>query len=237
MPRKPRFYLPDIPAHVMQRGHNGEPVFFGDQDYLEYLKILKRVSDACDCAVHAYVLMTNHIHLLLTPRAGESISRLFQECGRQYVTYINHAYRRRGTLWEGRHKGIIVESAAYLLTCMRYIELNPVRAGLVTRPEHYRWSSYAANALGEDNCIVSPHDEYVGLGPTPSGQREAYRALFNAELTADELGRIRNCTQSGTPMGSERFKERLEKTLSKKVGGEKRGRPAMTKRLEMLGDC
>lgn len=212
----------------MQRGHNGEPVFFEDHDYLEYLKILKRVSEGCHCAVHAYVLMTNHIHLLLTPGVGRSISRLFQECGRQYVSYINHTYRRRGTLWEGRHKGIIVESAVYLLACMRYIELNPVRAGIVAWPEHYRWSSYAANALGEDNCIVSPHDEYVNLGQTLPRRREAYRSLFDAELTSDELGRIRNCTQSGTPMGSERFKEQIEKTVNRKVGGEKRGRPAKT---------
>jgi len=213
----------------MQRGHNGEPVFFEDQDYLEYLKILKRVSEACHCAIHAYVLMTNHIHLLLTPDAGGSISRLFQECGGQYVSYINQTYRRRGTLWEGRHKGIIVESTRYFLTCMRYIELNPVRAGIVAQPEHYRWSSYPANALGEDNCIVSPHDEYVNLSQTLSRRREAYRSLFDAELTADELGRIRNCTQSGTPMGSERFKEQIEKTLCRKVGSEKRGRPPKTR--------
>jgi putative transposase len=215
----------------MQRGHNRKPVFCEDQDYLEYLKILKRVSEACHCAIHAYVLMTNHIHLLLTPDAGDSISRLFQECGRQYVGYINQTYRRRGTLWEGRHKGIIVESTAYLLTCMRYVELNPVRAGLVARPEQYRWSSYAANALGEDNCIVSPHDEYVNLGQTLPRRREAYRALFDAGLTADELGRIRNCTQSGTPMGSAHFKEQIAKTLSRKVGGEKRGRPAKTQAM------
>jgi REP-associated tyrosine transposase len=217
----------------MQRGHNREPVFFGEQDYLEYLKILKRVSDACRCAIHAYVLMTNHIHLLLTPDAGDAISRLFQECGRQYVGYINHLYRRRGTLWEGRHKGIIVESTAYVLTCMRYIELNPVRAGIVARPEEYRWSSYAANALGDDNCIVHPHDEYVHLGQTLPQRREAYRALFDAGLTAEELERIRNCTQSGTPMGSERFKEQIEKTLCRKVGGETRGRPPRTRMLDL----
>ncbi len=217
----------------MQRGHNREPVFFEDQDYLEYLKILKRASEACDCAIHAYALMTNHIHLLLTPGDGGSISRLFQDCGRQYVGYINQTYCRRGTLWEGRHKGNIIESAAYLLTCMRYIELNPVRAGIVARPDHYRWSSYAANALGEDNCIVSPHDEYVNLGQTLPRRREAYRALFDAKFTGDELERIRNCTQSGTPMGDARFKERIEKTLSRKVGGEKRGRPAKTRVFDL----
>ncbi len=217
----------------MQRGHNREPVFFEDQDHLEYLKILKRVSEVSHCVIHAYVLMTNHIHLLLTPDDENSISQLFQLCGRQYVRYINQAYRRRGTLWEGRHKGVIIESAAYLLTCMRYIELNPVRAGIVARPEHYRWSSYGANALGESNCIVSPHDEYVKLAETLSQRQEAYRALVDAASIANELGRIRNCTQSGTPMGSERFIKQIENTLCRKVGSEKRGRPAKARVLDL----
>lgn len=219
----------------MQRGHNREPVFFAEHDYLEYLKILKRVSEDFHCAIHAYVLMTNHIHLLLTPDNENSISRLFQESGRQYVSYINQTYRRRGTLWEGRHKGIIVESTAYLLTCMRYIELNPVRAGIVARPEHYRWSSYAANALGDDNCVVNRHDEYLKLGQTPAQQQETYRALVDAAPTADELERIRNCTQSGTPMGSEYFKEQIERVLRRKVGNEKRGRPAKAREIESVG--
>jgi len=149
------------------------------------------------------------------------------------VGYINQTYRRRGTLWEGRHKGIVIESAIYLLTCMRYIELNPVRAGIVARPEQYRWSSYAANALGVDNCIVSAHDEYVNLGQTLPQRREAYRALFYPEQTSEELDRIRNCTQSGTPMRSAFFKEQIEKTLSRKVGGEKRGRPAKMRVLDL----
>jgi putative transposase len=222
-----------MPVHVLQRGHNRAPVFCAAQDYFEYPKIVKRVADAYHCAIHAYVLMTNHIHLLLTPYAGDAISRPFQECGRQYVGYIHHTYRRRGTLWEGRHKGIIVESTAYLLTCMRYIEQNPVRAGIVARPEDYRWSSYAANALGEDNCVISPHDEYVHLGQTLPQRREAYRALCAAELTAEALERIRNCTQSGTPMGSEQFKAQREHTLRRKVGSEGRGRPPRTCVLDL----
>ena len=170
---------------------------------------------------------------MLTPDVGDPIGRLFQECGRQYVGYINHTYRQLGTLWEGHHKRIIVESTAYVLTCMRSIERNPVRAGLVARPDDYRWSSDAANALGEDNCIVSPHDAYVHLGQTLPQRREAYCALCDAVLTAEALGRSRNCTQSGTPMGSERFKEQIEKTLRRKVGGEKRGRPPRTRVLDL----
>ena len=233
MPRKARFYLPNIPAHVMQRGQNRDPVFFEVQDSLEYLKIVKRVADACHCAIPASVLMTNHIHLLLTPDAGDAISRLLQACGRQYVGDIKHTYRRRGTLWEGRHKGIIVESTASVLICMRSIERNPVRAGLVARPADDRWSSYAANALGEDTGVISPHDAYVHLGQTLPQRREAYRAFCATELTAEALERIRTCTQSGTPMGSERFKAQIEQTLRRKVGGEKRGRPPGTRVLDL----
>jgi putative transposase len=172
--------------------------------------------------------MTNHLHLLLTPDSAGAISRLFQECGRQYVVYINRTYHRRGTLWEGRHKGIVIESSAYLLACMRYIELNPVRAGIAVQPEHYRWSSYKANALGDDNCILAAHEDFLLLGPTPERRREAYRGLFDSGLSLDELERIRNCTQSGTPMGSEGFKARIEKLVQRPVGAERRGRPART---------
>ena len=226
MPRKQRFYLQNIPAHVMQRGHNRDAVFFGEQDYFEYLKILKRVADSCGCAIHAYVLMTNHVHLLLTPDTTGAISRLFQDCGRQYVSHVNRTYHRRGTLWEGRHKGNVIESSTYLAACMRYIEMNPVRAGIVAHPEHYRWSSYRANALGEDNCILTAHEEYALLGPTPTRRQEMYRNLFELGSSPAELERIRNCTQSGTPMGSERFKAQIEKVFQRPVGAERRGRPA-----------
>ena len=131
MPRKPRFYQSGVPAHVFQRGHNKFPVFFEDFDYLEYLRCLKRSADKHGCYIHAYVLMTNHIHLLLTPQREDSISQMFQGIGRDYVRYINQKYQRCGGLWEGRHKGNIIESCRYLLSAMRYIEMNPVRAGMV----------------------------------------------------------------------------------------------------------
>lgn len=130
MPRKRRFYQPGVPAHVFQRGHNQQPVFFGDADYLAYLRFLKASADALGCQVHAYVLMTNHVHLLITPKAENDISLLFQNIGRHFVSHINKTYQRRGSLWEGRHKGNILESEAYFLACMRYIEMNPVRAGM-----------------------------------------------------------------------------------------------------------
>jgi len=141
MPRKPRFYLPDVPAHVIQRGNNRQAVFFSDDDYRAYLGWLKEGAVRRGCAIHAYVLMTNHVHLLVTPEARESISRTIQYVGRRYVTYVNHQYGRSGTLWEGRHKGSTISSDAYLLACSRYIELNPVRAGMVEAPGDYLWSS------------------------------------------------------------------------------------------------
>jgi putative transposase len=134
MPRKPRFYLPGIPAHVVQRGNCRQATFFSDDDYAAYLNWLHEGAQQHGCAIHAYVLMTNHVHLLVTPAQSESISRLIQYVGRHYVTYVNHTYRKSGTLWEGRHKGCLVSSEEYLLACMRYIELNPVRAGMVATP-------------------------------------------------------------------------------------------------------
>ena len=174
MPRKPRFYISGIPAHVMQRGHNGDPIFFGEADYIEYLKIFKKVADLYECDVHAYVLMTNHVHFLLTPYNKIGVSKLFQHLGREYVTYINRKYHRSGTLWGGRHKGNIIESESYFLTCMKYIELNPVRAGMVAHPANYPWSSYSYNGLGVSNVILTPHNEYLVLAKKSSERLKLY---------------------------------------------------------------
>ena len=225
MPRKKRFYQPGVPVHAFQRGHNKEPVFFQNEDYLAYLRFLKASSDALDCSVHAYVLMTNHVHLLVTPKAADAIGLLFQSIGRQFVPYINKTYRRRGSLWEGRHKGNILESEAYLLACMRYIEMNPVRAGMVEQPAQYRWSSYAANALGVDNAIIKPHEIYLALGKTPEIRQYAYQALFEKPSHADELDLIRSSLHSGTPLGNDRFEKKIESIIGSSVGYSKRGRP------------
>lgn len=225
MPRKKRFYQPDVPVHVFQRGHNREPVFFEDEDYLAYLRFLKASSDALGCLVHAYVLMTNHVHLLLTPKAADSVSVLFQDVGRQFVPYINKTYRRQGSLWEGRHKGNILESEDYLLTCMRYIEMNPVRAGMVAYPAQYRWSSYAVNALGFDNAIIKPHAVYLTLGKTPEERQTNYRELFETAIHPDELDLIRASLHSGTPLGNDRFKQQIASVVGGTVGFSQRGRP------------
>ena len=160
MPRKPRMYLPEIPCHVIQRGNNREACFFAEQDYQFFLEYLAAACRRYRIAIHAYVLMTNHVHLLMTPTTREGISRAMQSIGRRYVQYINREYRRCGTLWESRHKASLVDAERYLLTCYRYIELNPVRAGMVEHPGDYRWSSYRHNAYGEKNALITQHPLY-----------------------------------------------------------------------------
>ena len=225
MPRKPRFYLPDIPAHIVQRGNCRQATFFADEDYSAYLGWLREGSRLQGCAIHAYVLMTNHVHLLVTPRNTNSISKLIQFVGRHYVTYVNHIYAKSGTLWEGRHKGCVISSDDYLLTCMRYIELNPVRAGMVAAPGDYRWSSYRSNALGVPSGLLTPHSLYQELGQKAHERGYAYRELFRSILEREQIHSIRATVQTGTPLGNERFKQEIEQTLQRKVGQARRGRP------------
>ena len=163
MARLPRFVIPDQPQHVIVRGNNRSEIFCADADYLFYLEKLQQACDKHDCIIHAYVLMTNHVHLLITPQTEEGLGKVMQMLGRYYVQYYNFTYQRTGTLWEGRYRATLIDSEAYLLTCMRYIELNPVRAGMVAHPSEYPWSSYRCNALGQANILVLPHVEYVRL--------------------------------------------------------------------------
>jgi len=225
MPRKRRFFLPGIPVHVVQRGNNREAVFFDDDDYLSYLDWLAQAAGEHGCAVHAYVLMTNHVHLLLTPTDYKSISATLQAVGRRFVPYINHCYGRTGTLWEGRFKASLVQDEGYLLTCYRYIEMNPVRAQMVEKPQDYRWSSYRANALGEGDLLVAPHPIYRSLGATGRAREAVYRGLFETQLDAEAIGDVRACLQTGTPLGNDRFRAQIEQALGVKVGYSRRGRP------------
>ena len=225
MARKPRFNLIGNPQHVIQRGNNRQATFFAEEDYRHYLDSLKEAAKKHDCAIHAYVLMTNHVHLLITPGQPDSISRLMQSVGRRYVQYINHSYKRSGTLWEGRYKASLVQSEQYLLTCMRYIELNPVRADMVKHPEDYKWTSYRANALGTHDELISQHPEYSRLGLTPKDRQSAYRELFNAHLEPQTLAEIRNGLNGELVTGTGRFKAEIEAMLGRKTQMSKRGRP------------
>lgn len=226
MPRKPRFFLSDVPAHIVQRGHSREPVFFEDGDYRAYLGWLGEAAERYGCAIHAYCLMTNHVHLLATPGDREGISRMMQYVGRRYVPYVNHTYGTSGSLWEGRYKASLISDEEYLLACMRYIELNPVRAGMVNAPGQYRWSSYRHNAQGNDDRLLTGHPLYTSLGRTKTSRGEAYKALFKAHLDKEQLKDIRAAWQTGTPLGNTHFKERIERKLKTKIGQARRGRPS-----------
>ena len=173
MPRRPRLQLAEVPLHIVQRGINREPCFFAEEDYHCYLHWLEEAARDCRCAIHAYALMTNHVHLLLTPKANGSPARLMQSLGRRYVQYINRFYRRTGSLWEGRYKSSLVQAETYLLACYRYIELNPVRAEMVADPGQYRWSSYRANGLGLPDARLTPHPLYLAQGSSAEERAQA----------------------------------------------------------------
>lgn len=226
MPRKPRFFLPDVPVHVVQRGHSREPVFFEDNDYSTYLHWLEQGAERYRVAIHAYVLMTNHIHVLATPHDKEGITRMMQYVGRCYVPYINHTYGTSGSLWEGRYKASLIHDEEYLLACMRYIELNPVRANIVRSPGHYRWSSYRCNGQGKEDGLLSAHSIYQGLGRDQAARLQAYKALFQVHLDPDFVDDIRSAWQTGTPLGDDYFRQKVEAKLKCKVGQARRGRPA-----------
>lgn len=225
MPRRPRIKLPGLPQHLVQRGVNREPCFFAEEDYHCYLHWLGKAAADYRCRVHAYVLMTNHVHLLVTPDDSDGLARLMQSVGRRYVQYVNRAYRRTGTLWEGRFKSSVVQEDQYFLRCMRYIELNPVRAGMVADPGLYRWSSYRHNGLGLADERVSAHPEYLALGLNETERLAAYRGLFRYELDEAALTGIRLALAQGQPLGSDRFAEQLCAATGIRRTQSRRGRP------------
>jgi putative transposase len=224
MPRRARTYLPGFPYHVVQRGNNRETCFLEPEDYRFYLGLWRELSRRYGVSVHAYCLMTNHFHFLVTPETEGAISNTLKVVGSRYAQYINGKYRRTGTLWEGRHRSSLVQSDRYLLTCYRYIELNPVRAGMVAGPEEHRWSSHGANA-GLERSWLTPHDEYLRLGRTPEARAVAYRALFREPLSGSDLHRIRVAAHYCQPVGDEHFRRELEATYGIRLGQMRRGRP------------
>jgi len=182
MPRPTRCFAEGVSEHIIQRGNNRAQCFVDDGDRLVYLAMLGEISRDSACAVHAYVLMTNHVHLLLTPTDFRGPSKLMQRLGMRFAAYINRRHGRTGTLWEGRFRARAVTTDAYVIACHRYIELNPVRAGMVAAPGLYRWSSHAANAGLADRGFLSAHPALAGLAGTPDAAAGAYRALFDAPL-------------------------------------------------------
>ena len=209
--------------HIIQRGVNRVACFRTDADYLVYLSHLRQLSVRHDCAVHAYCLMTNHVHLLVTPGTAESCTALMRDLGRHYVPYFNRRHERTGTLWEGRFRSCIAESARYVLACHRYIELNPVRAQMVDHPDDYPWSSYGVNSGALTDRFISQHPEFAALATRPDKRHVAYRALFEEHMDEVLLEAIRDATNSGYPLTSEEFKNRVIAPLGWKTCPGKAG--------------
>ena len=225
MPRLPRLKLPNTPLHIIQRGNNRSACFGADEDYRFYLDHLTEISAKVGVAVHAYVLMTNHVHLLVTPQDAEGASQLMKRLGQRYVQYFNRAYRRTGTLWEGRFRSCVVGEEDYFMGCHRYIEMNPVRAEMVAHPGEYRWSSYGANAQGESDALISPHALYLGLGLNDEERQAAYRALFRYELDPGLIDEIRRITHGGLVLGSDRFAKEVAILAGRRTQRGLAGRP------------
>jgi len=202
MPRTARAIVPNTAVHVTQRGNNRGACFFSEADYAFYLRCLRQFAPECGCSVHAYCLMTNHVHLLLTPHTERACGELMKEVGQRYVQHVNRARGRTGTLWEGRFHSSIAPSERYVLACYRYIELNPVRAGMVADPAAYRWSSNRANAAGEADALLTPHPAFLALSEDAAARRRQYSGLFETSLDPELLDEIRRAARNGRALGA-----------------------------------
>lgn len=224
MARLPRYSLPGQPQHVMQRGNNRSAFFVQRADYIRYRADLATACERHGCVIHAYVFMTNHVHLLMTPTSATGIGRVMQSVGCRYVHYFNRRYERTGSLWEGRYRAIAIDSDRYLFECYRYIEQNPVRAQMVENPQDYAWSSYRANALGVRDPLVTVHQGYLALGCDDEHRRRAYRALCRADVDEPTLKAIRRATGGGWALGGEGFREVVARAAGRRAGPLPQGR-------------
>lgn len=229
MPRQPRYFFTGYCFHLIARGVDRQATFFHTEDYELFRRVVSGAAERYGCRLHAYVLMTNHVHLLATPENSRAIPRLFQAIGRSYVQAINRKYERTGALWEGRYKACLVDTTEYLLTCYRYIELNPVRAGLVRSPCEYPYSSYHHNAAARDDPLVSPHEIYLSLGLDRESRCAAYRELFGKVISERELSAIRESTNKCHVLGTDGFKQRIKTSFGRPLTQERRGRPRKRK--------
>jgi putative transposase len=223
MARLGRYFVPGQPLHAIQRGNNREAVFFAEEDYVRYREWLIAAAEANGLRVHAYVLMTNHVHLLVTPETAESLPRTMQFLGRRYVRYVNARRGRTGTLWEGRYRAAPIDSDAYFIACCRYVELNPVRARMTDHPRRYRWSSYRAHAEGADDALAAFHPVFRRLGRTVEARHEAYRALVKEALDPAFVEAIRAATNGGWALGAERFREEIAAAAKRRATPLPRG--------------
>lgn len=234
MTRLPRIVLPGQPQLILQRGNGAEPIFRRECDYRFYLDSLDSAAQRYGGDVHAYVLMGDYVHLLITPHAEDSIARILQQVGRAFVRYLHHTYQCSGGLWDGRYKAAIVESERYLLACYRYIELAPVRDRQIVHPDDYPWSSSRAHVVGDADPWLCDHLQYQALGPTPGARREAYRALLNTPLDESSMAAIQSAMVSGWALGSEGFKTELIALLERRSATYALG--ARRRVRELVGD-
>jgi putative transposase len=227
MSRRARVAVAGIPWHIIQRGNNRSACFYSEDDYCLYLHLLEEQAQKHGCAIHAYCLMTNHVHLLLTPETASGPSLMMKHLGQRYVQYINRTYSRSGTLWEGRFKSCLAQSDSYLFICSRYIELNPVRAAMVAMPGQYRWSSFTSNGEGKLNRLISHHPRYLALGTSAPDRCRAYRDLFYTHDDNEAILEIRQATQGNYVLGDSRFSAEIEQILGRRVLPGKSGRPVV----------
>lgn len=211
--------------HIVQRGHDRAPCFFSDRDRTVYLGLLQEFAAKAGCGVHAYVLMDNHVHLLLTPVEADSSAHFVKAVSQRYVQFINRTRSRSGTLWEGRYFSSIVHTESYFLRCQRYVELNPVRARMVKDPGDFAWSSFHANARGDPVGFLEPHALYMGMGRTASARRSAYRAWLGAQVPQAELDAIRAATHGNHALGPDDFILDVEARLGLRAAPRQTGRP------------
>lgn len=225
MARLPRYTIINQTQHIIQRGRDGQQVFFEDQDYQYFHDCLEAAAYNYALNVHAYVLMPDHVHVLATPTSADSVSRTVQSVGRNYVQYYNESYHGSGTLWEGRYRATVVEERQYLLTLCRYIEMHPVRAGLVKHPRDYRWSSYAHNADRKLDELITPHRLYLKLAGDDKQRAKAYRALFKQKIGTETWRQITEATLKGWALGDMKFARRIEKLSGRRATPLPKGRP------------
>lgn len=227
MPRRPRLDLPGIPSHVVQRGNDRQCCFRDDLDRRSYLEILRTVSSALEVAVHAWVLMDNHVHLLGSSLVQGNISKMMQVLGATYVRRFNERHERTGTLWEGRFHSCPIDTGSYLWNCHRYIEMNPVRAGLASAPSAFGWSSYGANALGRIDSLTTHRPEYLALGKSDPERRATYRQLFGSALSTEALDELRRHVRHERPLGSIEFTSLVQSATGVTAAIRPAGRPRL----------
>ncbi len=227
MARLPRLTVTGYPHHVILRGNDRQDIFRNTADYQRMLDLFEQHSREQGVEIHAYVLMTNHLHLLLTPLQDQSLSKMMQAVGRSYVQIFNKVHGRTGTLWEGRYRSTLIQTERYLLACMAYIDLNPVRATMVAQPEDYVWSSYGHYAGRRHDRLITPHALYWGLGNTPFAREVAYAEMVHAGIQADQQRALTDATLSGWALGDAKFIAGLKAQTPRRLSKDRAGRPPL----------